>query len=138
MVVGLGCSDTEPVKGMLVAAPGSSNLPPISARVDLAKLWPIVAKLTPATSSLADAVGQSGKFRADISPLADGIELRLNAEAGVLRLLGAIAAAQAAAAGAAQGFAPQGGPPAGLLPQSIQGFPIPPITPPGPPQPPAP
>jgi hypothetical protein len=72
-------------------------------------------------------------LRADVSALTDGIELRINADAGVLRLLGAFAAAQAAAAGAAQGFPPPGGPPAGLLPPSIQGFPIPTVTPPGPP-----
>jgi hypothetical protein len=139
MVVGLGCGETEPVKGMLSAASQGSPLPPVSARIDLAKLWPMMAKASPSTSSLADAVGQDGNLRADVSSLTDGIELRINADAGVLRLLGAFAAAQAAAAGAAQGFPGgsgfpgPGGPPAGLLPPSIQGFPIPPVTPPGPP-----
>jgi hypothetical protein len=48
-------------------------------------------------------------------------------------------ATQAAAALNAQPGGPAGGAPqGGLLPQSIQGFPIPPVTPPGPPQPPAP
>jgi len=132
MVVGLGCSEIDPVKGMLAAASQGSALPPVSARIDLAKLWPMMAKASPSTSSLADAVGQDGILRADVSSLTDGIELRINADAGVLRLLGAFAA-QAAAAGAAQGFPSPGGPPAGLLPPSIQGFPIPPVTPPGPP-----
>jgi hypothetical protein len=138
LVIGFGCSDTDPLKGMLIDGSTGSALPPISARIDLAKLWPMMAKASPATSSLADAVGQDGNLRADLSALTDGIELRINADAGVLRLLGAFAAAQAAAAGAAQGFPAQGGPPAGLLPPSIQGFPIPPVTPPGSPQPPAP
>jgi hypothetical protein len=133
MVFGFGCSEIDPVKGMLAAASQGSALPPVSARIDLAKLWPMMAKASPSTSSLADAVGQDGNLRADVSSLTDGIELRINADAGVLRLLGAFAAAQAAAAGAAQGFPPPGGPPAGLLPPSIQGFRIPPVTPPGPP-----
>ena len=143
MVVGLGCSETDSVKGMMMAASPGSALPPVSARVDLAKLWPLMAKASPATSSLADVVGEDGRLRADVSPLTDGIELRLNADPGVLRLLGALGAAAAQAQGAsgfpgAPGFPGPGGPPAGLLPPSIQGFPIPPITPPGPPQPPAP
>jgi len=125
MVVGLGCSETDSVKGMLIAASPGSALPPVSVRFDLAKLWPVMAKANPATTSLADVVGQNGRLRADVSPLTDGIELRINADAGVLRLLGAFAAAQ--------GFPPPGGPPAGLLPPSIQGFPIPTVTPPGPP-----
>jgi hypothetical protein len=139
LVIGFGCSETDPLKGMLIDGSPGSALPPISARIDLAKLWPMMAKASPYTSSLADAVGQDGNLRADVSSLTDGIELRINADAGVLRLLGAFAAAQAAAAGATQGFPGgsgfpgPGGPPAGLLPPSIQGFPIPPVTPPGPP-----
>jgi len=135
VVFGLGCADAAPVKAVLGAAPAGSALPPVSARIDLATLWPVLAKSNPATSSLADVVGQDGRLRADVSPLTDGIELRINADPGVLRLLGALGAAAAQARGA-PGF--PGAPPAGLLPPSIQGFPIPPITPPGPPQPPAP
>ena len=131
MVFGFGCSEIDPVKGMLAAASQGSALPPVSARIDLAKLWPVLAKSNPATSSLADAVGQDGNLRADVSSLTDGIELRINADAGVLRLLGAFAAAQGFPGGS--GFPGPGGPPAGLLPPSIQGFPIPPVTPPGPP-----
>ena len=143
IVFGFGCSEIDPVKGMLAAASQGSALPPVSARIDLAKLWPVLAKSNPATSSLADAVGQDGNLRADVSALTDGIELRINADAGVLRLLGAFGAAAAQAQGAAgfpggPGFPGPGAPPAGLLPPSIQGFPIPPVTPPGPPQPPAP
>ena len=140
IVVGLGCSDTDPVKGMLTDGSPGSALPPISARIDLAKLWPMMAKANPATTSLADVVGQDGRLRADVSALTDGIELRINADPGVLRLLGALgaAAAQAQGAAGAPGFpgAPPGfpggpgAPPAGLLPQSIQGFPVPPVAPP--------
>jgi hypothetical protein len=143
MVFGFGCSEIDPVKGMLAAASQGSALPPISARIDLAKLWPMMAKASPSTSSLADAVGQDGNLRADVSALTDGIEVRINADPGVLRLLGALGAAAAQAQGAAgfpggPGFPGPGAPPAGLLPPSIQGFPIPPVTPPGPPQAPAP
>ncbi len=132
-VFGLGCADAAPVKAVLGAAPAGSDVAPVSLRVDLAKLWPVLANANPLTAPLAGAVGDQGMLRADVSALTDGIELRINADAGVLRLLGAFAAAQAAAAGAAQGFPPPGGPPAGLLPPSIQGFPIPTVTPPGPP-----
>ena len=129
-VFGLGCADAAPVKAVLGAAPAGSDVAPVSLRVDLAKLWPVLANANPLTAPLAGAVGDQGRLRADVSSLTDGIELRINADAGVLRLLGAFAA-QAAAAGAAQGFPSPGGPPAGLLPPSIQGFPIPPVTPPG-------
>ncbi len=153
MVFGFGCTETDPVKGMLSAASQGSSLPPVSTRIDLAKLWPVLAKLNPATVSLAEVVGESGNLRADVSALTDGIELRVSADPGVLRLLGAFGAAAAQAQGAAgfpgapgspgfpgspSGFPGPGGPPAGLLPPSIQGFPIPPVTPPGPPQPPSP
>jgi hypothetical protein len=144
MVLGFGCSETEPVKGMLTAASTGSALPPISARIDLAKLWPTMAKANPATTSLAEVVGEEGNLRADVGSLTDGIELRINADPGVLRLLGALGAAAAEAQGASgfpgapPGFPGPGGPPAGILPPSIQGFPIPPVTPPGPPQAPAP
>ena len=144
MVFGFGCSEIDPVKGMLAAASQDSPLPPVSARIDLAKLWPMLAKASPSTSPLADVVGQDGRLRADVSSLTDGIELRINADPGVLRLFGAFGAAAAQAQGASgfpgapPGFPGPGAPPAGLLPPSIQGFPIPPVTPPGPPQPPAP
>ena len=95
LVIGFGCSDTDPLKGMLIDGSTGPALPPISARIDLAKLWPMMAKASPATSSLADAVGQDGNLRADLSALTDGLELRMNADAGVLRLLGAFGAAAA-------------------------------------------
>lgn len=138
IIFGFGCADTSPVKAMLSATPAGSSAPPISARVDLTKLGPLLATVDPTVADLAKSVGMSAMLRAEASALVDGIELRVNADAGVLRLLGAMAASQVAAAGAGQGFPPQGGAPAGILPPSIQGFPIPPVTPPGPPQPPAP
>jgi hypothetical protein len=153
MIFGIGCADVAPMKAMTGGAASRSDSSPLSARLDLARLWPLVAKASPATSSLADAVGEDGNLRADVSALSDGIELRINADPGVLRLLGALGAAAAQAQGAAgfpgfpgapgfpgspPGIPGPGGPPAGLLPPSIQGFPIPPVTPPGPPQAPAP
>jgi len=143
MIFGIGCADVAPMKAMTGGAASRSDSSPLSARLDLARLWPMVAKANPSTSSLADAVGQDGNLRADVSALTDGIEVRINADPGVLRLLGAFGAAAAQAQGAAgfpggPGFPGPGGPPAGLLPPSIQGFPIPPVTPPGPPQAPAP
>jgi hypothetical protein len=138
LVVGFGCADTDPLKAMLAATPAGSESAPVSLRVDLAKLWPVLATANPATASLGDVVGPAGMLRAEVSPLSDGIELRINADAGVLRLLGALGAAAAQAQGAAggpgipgaPGFPAPGGPPAGLLPPSIQGFPVPPVTPP--------
>ena len=117
-----------------------SDVAPVSLRVDLAKLWPVLANANPLIAPLAGSVGEQGMLRADVSSLTDGIELRINADPGVLRLLGALgaAAAQAQGAAGAPGFpgAPPGfpggpgAPPAGLLPQSIQGFPVPPVAPP--------
>ena len=138
LVVGFGCADTDPLKAMLAATPAGSESAPVSLRVDLAKLWPVLATANPATASLGEVVGPAGMLRAEVSPLSDGIELRINADAGVLRLLGALGAAAAQAQGVAggpgipgaPGFPAPGGPPAGLLPPSIQGFPVPPVTPP--------
>ena len=140
VVFGLGCADAAPVKAVLGAAPAGSDVAPVSLRVDLAKLWPVLANANPLTAPLAGSVGEQGMLRADVSSLTDGIELRINADPGVLRLLGALgaAAAQAQGAAGAPGFpgAPPGfpggpgAPPAGLLPQSIQGFPVPPVAPP--------
>ena len=140
VVFGLGCADAAPVKAVLGAASAGSDVAPVSLRVDLAKLWPVLANANPLTAPLAGSVGEQGMLRADVSSLTDGIELRINADPGVLRLLGALgaAAAQAQGAAGAPGFpgAPPGfpggpgAPPAGLLPQSIQGFPVPPVAPP--------
>lgn len=140
LVLGLGCSDGAPVKAVLDAQPAGSGVPPVSVRIDLAELWPIVVQgdTTGMLAGIAAEFTEGSTCRAEVSSLVDGIEVRFNADKGVLGLLGSMVAAQAASAGATPGFSPQGSPPAGLLPQSIQGFPIPPITPPGPPQAPAP
>jgi hypothetical protein len=142
-----GSADTDLIKSLLTGAPTSTNIPPISARLDLARLWPIVARANPSLASFTDVVGDSGDVRADVNALTDGMELRVSADAGAMRLLGALGGAfpqifggwgAPGVPGAPPGFPPGGAPPAGLLPPSIQGFPVPSITPPGPPQPPAP
>ena len=144
MIFAFGCADVAPMKAMMGRSAGSSGLSPLSARIDLAKLWPVMAASNPATATMSNVVGQFGMLRADVSPLSEGIELRINADAGVVRLLGALGAAAAQAQGAGGRFnftipigtpglpAPSrpGSPPAGLLPQSIQGFPLPPVAPP--------
>lgn len=168
MIVGVGLPDSAPVKAMLAATPAGSASSPISARVDLSKLWPMIAATNEATAALAGVVGESGMLSADVNALADGIEMRLNVDEGVLKLLGAagsaFAAAQAQAggfpgapggAGAPPGFPPAGGPgspAAGGVPKrrlgvapaeggpapTIQGFPTPPIPQPNQPEAPAP
>lgn len=146
LFVGLGCSDSAPVKAVLGAVPSGSGVPPVSVRIDFASLWPIMIKgdATGKLAGIAADFNEGSTCRADVSALTDGIELRINADAGVLRLLGALGAAAAEAQGASgfpgapPGFPGPGAPPAGILPPSIQGFPIPPVTPPGPPQAPAP
>jgi hypothetical protein len=141
LIIGLRCADGAPVKAVLDARPGGSGVPPVSVRIDLADLWPIMVQgdTTGMLAGINPEFTEGGKCRADVSSLADGIELRVNADKGVLGMLGSMVATQAAAALNAQPGGPAGGAPqGGLLPQSIQGFPIPPVTPPGPPQPPAP
>lgn len=166
MVIGFGCPDTAAVKAMMAARSTGPAAAPLSARVDLARLWPMIAAMNPATAALGDAVGQEGMVKADVNALTDGIEVRLNADAGAVRLLGALAgviAAQAQAGPGLPGF--PGGPPPGVpgpggpaaggvpkrrpgppgfpspdggAPPTIQGFPTPPIPQSGQPAAPAP
>lgn len=137
MIVGLGCPDTAPLKALLrpASAGAPSTAAPISARVDLAKLWPSLAAMNEATAGLATVVGESGTLRADVNGLADGVELRVSADEGVLKLLGAAGAAVAAAQGpglpglpGAPGFPGGegggfGGPPPGFPPAGGPGSP---------------
>ena len=117
VVMGFGCADNAPVKKLLTAPGTAASAAPVSAWVDVAKLWPIVVANDPGglLSDTADAVGGEGMFRLDLGALKDGIELRLNVDDGVLQLLGRVAEKMAAPPGGA------GGP--GGLPGRPGGFP---------------
>ena len=90
LVFGFDCPDNAPVKALMTKASAGSAVSPISARVDLARLWPAFAAMNPMTAALGGAVGENGVLRADVGALSDGIEMRLNVDAGVLKLLGAL------------------------------------------------
>ena len=161
MVMGFGCPDNAPLKKFLSGSGSAANIAPVSAWIDVKKLWPIVAANDPSglLADTAGAVGEQGMLRLDLGSLSDGIELRVNVDDGVFQVLGRVAEKMSALPGGRGGpggfpggpggfpggpgafpggFPGPGGPggagapPAGLLPPTIQGFPVPPVPAPQP------